>query len=343
MGWWQRLRGGTAREPRDADAAFREALLAVLARDFERAEQCLARAASLDSSSVMPFIAIGRLFRARGEVGRAIQTHHNLLVRADLTPRERVDALAELAADFRQGGFLRRAVAGYEEVVAHDRSHREALGALTRLYADLRDFDRALEVARRHARLEGSDDRAVEVGLLVEQAEAARTEGRDRDARKALRKALRIDPGSARAWLALGEVEAEGGDNKKALEAWRRVPACDPRAAVLVYPRLASAYAALDRARDFEAFLAAFLERHPDDVPARLALARALAARGETGDALAEARRVLERNPDALEAHGVLGRVLLETEQPDEVAKGYAELLAALERRSALEASEDLA
>jgi len=50
----------------------------------------------------------------------------------------------------------------------------------------------------------------------------------------------------------------------------------------------------------------------------------------------------LERNPDALEAHGVLGRVLLETGQP-EVAKGYAELLAALERRSAVEAREDLA
>ena len=44
---------------------------------------------------------------------------------------------------------------------------------------------------------------------------------------------------------------------------------------------------------------------------ARLALARALSARGEAEAAVAEVRSVLERDSEDLQAHAVLSRVLL--------------------------------
>ena len=59
--------------------------------------------------------------------------------------------------------------------------------------------------------------------------------GRSEDARKILRRALRRDGSLARAWVRLGALEAERGKDKKALEAWRKVPEVDRRAAAHVY------------------------------------------------------------------------------------------------------------
>jgi lipopolysaccharide biosynthesis regulator YciM len=285
-----------------------------------------------DSDDVDAYLALARLYRARGEIGRAIRIHQNLLLRRDLDEERRVHALEGLAGDFQQGGFLRRAIAAWEEFVARRPRNPAALRALVRLLADAREFPRALDLQRRLARLERSDVRAALAALRLEQAEALRAEGRADEARRTLRKALRLDPRSAEAWIRLGELEAERGKARAALDAWRRVPGLDRRAAPRVYAKLAATYASLGRAREYEAWLRALLEAEPEDAGSRLALARALASRGEVDEAAAQARRVLERDPEHLEALATLGRVLLSEPREAEALKSFAELLDALER-----------
>ena len=75
---------------------------------------------------------------------------------------------------------------------------------------------------------------------------------------------------------------------------------------------------------------------------ARLALADALASRGDGDGAVAEIRKLLERDPGDLAAHGALGRALLASGQHADALKGYAELLGILERRGLLQAAEHL-
>ena len=176
---------------KDVDAILRSALLATLDRDLDRAEALLSQAVRIDSSGVESFLALGRLFRMRGEVGRAIRIHQNLLLRSDLSNEQRVDVLIDLAADFRQGGFLRRAIATYEEVLSRDAKSAVALRALSELLVDAREFPRALEVARRSARSEGDRSGRREAEIQVEMAIAARREGRNDDARKAVKRAIR--------------------------------------------------------------------------------------------------------------------------------------------------------
>jgi lipopolysaccharide biosynthesis regulator YciM len=324
------------------DAALRSALLAVLDRDLDRAEKMLTRAARIDSDAVEPFQALARLFRMRGEIGRAIRVNQNLLLRADLNTPRGVALLADLAADFRQGGFLRRAIACYEEVLGHDPRHRGALRALVHLLAEVRDFPRAIEMERRLAGLEGRSSAGSEAMLRVEMAAAARATGRSDEARRAVKKALRKDRRLVRAWLMLGELEAERGRTKRALAAWARVPQLDRRSASRVYPQLEATYAALGRARDFEAFLRRLLEKHPDDAGARLALARTLAARGDVSTGIGELRQLLERDPDHLEARSALGRILLAEHREHEATKEYSALLDMVERRGAREPREVL-
>jgi lipopolysaccharide biosynthesis regulator YciM len=322
------------------DAALRAALLAALVRDLDRVEEMLGEAVRMDSRAVEPYLALGRLYRLRGEVGRAIRLHQNLLLRRDLSPEEETAALADLAADFQQGGFLRRAIASYEEVLSRDRQHPAALRALVQLLAQVREYPRAIRLGRRLAKLEGRGAAAQEADLLVEMAEAAEAEGRSDQARRAVRRALRRRGDSVRAWILLGALEAERGRSKAALAAWSRVPEIDRRSGPAVYPRIEATYAALDRSREFEDFLRRLLDGRPDDPGARLALARTLGARGETDGAVDELRRLLEADADDLEARAALVRLLL-AEGRDARSESAA-LLEVLERRGLLRSQEKL-
>jgi lipopolysaccharide biosynthesis regulator YciM len=330
--WWRgRSRSDASLAP---ESAVRRALLAVLDGDLERAESLLTGLVQHDSTDLEAYLALARLFRQRGEFGRAIHVHQNLLLRRDTDPEARFQALVGLADDFRGGGFLRRAIAAYEEVLADRPDHAGALRALVTLLVAAREPRRAIPLARRLARAERHEPGAAEAVLWAELAEIERTQGDGESARKALRRALRRDAQCVRAWIALGEVESELGRPRKAVAAWRRAVALDRRTVPRVVPRLAAAAAALDRSSDHERWLRAGLDEQPDDVELRLALARALSARGAVEEAEAELRASLERDPESLAAHAALGRLLLAEGRAEAAAKAHEELLGVLERRA---------
>jgi lipopolysaccharide biosynthesis regulator YciM len=321
---------------------MRSALLAVLDQDLEEAERLLTAAVSMDSSNIEAYVALARIYRAQGEVGRAIRLHQNLLLRADLSPAQLVEALVDLAGDLRAGGFVQRAIASYEEALGHDPRRRGALEALVALYEEAGEHDKALAMSRRLSRIDATGATERESALRVNLAEAALAEGQAESARRALKKALRVDKTSVRGWLALGDVEAERGKAKAALASWARVPSIDRAYGPEVYPKLAATYAALERPRDFEGYLRGLIEEEPEDPHARLALARALAARGETDDALVVLQEVLALSPDDLEARATLARLLMSSGPGGDLASALSGLIEAMEHRGILRESEKL-
>ncbi len=342
MSWWQRAFGGGGKASEPGDDAFREALLKLLDRDLSSAEEALTRAAKDDSSDADAYLALGALYRTRGEIGRAIRIHQNLLLRTDLSAAARDAALSGLAMDFQRGGFLQRAIAAFEEVLERDPKNVTALRALGELHGDSRDFKRARELSRRLSKVTGVDGAADEAALWVRSAGAAQAEGRTDDARRDLKRALRRDADSVDAWIALGALEAERGKDKKALAAWSKVPAIDRRSGPKVYPQLEASYAALGKPRDFEAFLRGLIDDRPGDAGARLALVRSLLARGDAVLAEQEARELLDRDPTSLAAQGALLRCLLGRGDTEGALKQCTELLQIMTRAGLLEHREAL-
>jgi lipopolysaccharide biosynthesis regulator YciM len=317
---------------REVNACLRKALFALLDQDFEQAEDLLSRAVRADSDAIDAYIALARFYRARGEIGRAIRIHQNLLLRGDVAPSERVTVLAELAEDFGAGGFLQRAVASYEEVLAHEPRHPGALEALVDLLSDLRDYPRAIEMARRLAKAQKRKDPAREAMLLVKMAEQAGNEGRAELARRSVKKALRRDPACGAALCLLGQLEADRGRSKAALAAWKKVPRVDPLAAAALYPRLEAVFRGLGRVSDYEAYLRSLLEEQPADRALQLALASHLASRGETDAALALLEGSGDGRPGQLELRVAAGRILLAAGRDDEASKELGRLLDVLEK-----------
>lgn len=335
--WFRRRPGRRGEASRGAERELREALLAVLDADLERAESALVRAAQSESAAVDAHLAIGRLFRQRGEIGRAIRVHQNLLLRSDLTPEQSLAALADLGEDFRRGGFTPRAIASFEEVLARDPDHRKVLELLPELLAGAREHRRALGLLRRRERRAGRRSGPAEARLLVGIAREARAAGKLGTARRSLRRALRRDPGCAEAWFLRGELLQERERPRAAIAAWKRALALDLALAPRAYPALIAAHATAQRERELQSWLEGELERRPDDAAARCALARVLAERGELGRALAELQR-LPAQADGLVPRVLRGRLLLRSAREKEALAAFAELLDWLERAPAPEA-----
>jgi lipopolysaccharide biosynthesis regulator YciM len=340
MGWLARAFGGGARGSRDLDSELCSALLSVLDQDLDRAEEALVRAVRSDADGIESYLALARLYRMRGEIGRAIRVHQNLLLREDLRKEQRLTVLADLGADFRKGGFEDRAIACYEGVILDDKRDLKSLQALVQLYAQTGRYSRAIEVSRRLTRLEGRGPRDEEARLYAEMAKAQHAEGDHDDARRSTKKALRCSKRCVVAWVLLGDLEAERGRTKAALAAWSEVPRLDRASGPLVYAKLEATYAALGRIRDFETFVRGLLEEQPGDIGARRALATLLSARGDVDASISELNRLLGADCDDLETRAALGRILLSESRVSEAAREYALMIAALSRSGLLRGEE---
>jgi lipopolysaccharide biosynthesis regulator YciM len=339
MRWLTRAFGGNARAPRDVDSALRAALLAILDRDFGRAEELLAAAVRFNPDDVDVYLALARLYRLRGETGRAIRVHQNLLLRSDLSPERRATVLCDMGADFVQGGYLRRAIASFDEVLASDKRHVAALRALVGLLPQVHELPRAIELAARLTGLGREETAAsVEADLYVRLSREALDKDDFDGSRKAAKKALRKNKASAAAWVLLGESESARGRSKAALAAWSRVPSLDRSYGPMVYPLMLATYTASGRPEAFEALLQGLLNDQPDDAEARRALAKLFVAQNRVAAALSEFRSLLELHENDLQARAELGRLMVSQAESGErldgvdVAGEYTALIDALGR-----------
>ena len=112
-----------------------------------------------------------------------------------------------------------------------------------------------------------------------------------------------------------------------------------------IYPKLAAAFAAQGQSADYESFLRGLVAERPADSDLAIALARALAQRGDVEAAISEIRRLLAANPRNLGARVVLGQLLL-SDTPEsrraEANKEYGQLLEVLAERHDLTPPERL-
>jgi lipopolysaccharide biosynthesis regulator YciM len=332
--WFRRLFGRRAPPFLDADRALRDALLAVLAGDLAAAERALVRASQSPEASVDAHLAIGRVFRQRGEIGRAIRVHQNLLLRNDLTRDQHTAALADLAENYREGGFHPRAIASYEELLAREPDHPKGLASLPELLAGAREYRRALALLRRRERRAGRRSGPAEALLLVRIAREAHAAGKSGTARRSLWRALRRDPSCAAAWRLRAEWLSERGRERAAIAAWKRALALAPEQAGEMHAALIAATARAKREREHQLWLEQELSLRPDDVAARCALARVLAERGDIDRAIAELGRI-SAPMAGLEVQALRGRLLLRGAREQEALAAFAALLDTLERAEA--------
>jgi lipopolysaccharide assembly protein B len=265
----------------------------------DRAIDAFISVARADPETVELHYALGNLFRRRGEFDRAVRIHSYLLSRSDLPATERGNALNELAQDYLKGGMLDRAESSYQELVEDRRHCFEALRALLRIHSMERDWQRAIECARRLEREAGENHRAAIAHFHCELAEQALAKKALAEAKACIEEALVANRASVRASILAGDLASSEGNLNAAMEYWMRIPTDAPEFLPLVADRLSAAMDQLGRRAEAMNLLRRELLDHPSIDLLDLAYRRSQAWEGEA-PAETLLRDELKRHPSLL-------------------------------------------
>lgn len=168
------------------------------------------------------YLALGNLYRAQGEIERAVHIRTSLILRPGLNPRFKARALYELGRDYKRGGFVDRAMDAFDEAISLAGRDHNILYEVAKLAAASNDYERA---AKYYAQL---DNEIAHAYYLVRQAVKHFDAGDASQGKKVLQKALKVYPGSVEAWLASIMHAATTGNMKKVVplmqEAFQVVP-----------------------------------------------------------------------------------------------------------------------
>jgi lipopolysaccharide biosynthesis regulator YciM len=203
----------------------------------------------VDSETVETHLALGNLFRRRGEVDRAIRVHQSLVARTSLSTAQRGYALYELGRDYMLAGLFDRAESLFSELVEQRLQEGRALRGLIEIYQAEKDWRRCLETADKLQRL-STEPMGNEIAQYhCELAEECLRAG-DRDqARTHLLDAQSVDSNCIRATMVQAQMEMSGGDAATALVLYRHLARRGPRYLPAMLPGLLDCYRRLGRTK----------------------------------------------------------------------------------------------
>ena len=212
----------------DCSGSYIQGLNYLLANQPDKAIDLFVDLIKVDGDTIETHLALGNLFRSKGEVDRAIKIHQNLVARPNLDTDQRQLALSELAADYMKAGLLDRAENLYRELLQIRPNNVEALRRLFDIYSTEKSWSDAVEIAQRLQQLKNPESRVLLTHSLCEQAQQAMEQGNLRNARELLKQALDTDEQSLRAQLLMVELLQRQGDlrgaAKRLSQAAQRLP-----------------------------------------------------------------------------------------------------------------------
>lgn len=229
----------------------------------DKAVDVFTRLVEVDSETIETHLALGNLFRRRGEVGRAIRIHQNIIARPQLTKGERQQALLALGHDYLRAGVLDRAERLFQEVALTGEYTSRAQRLLIDIYQQQKNWQKAIETAQQ---LSAQTKESVATPLAhyyCEMATIALQESRLADVRQHIKLALKSDPKCVRANLILGEMEQKLDQYKSAIDYYEQIRAQDPDYFIEALTPLIYCYEQMNDLNGLNAYLQETLQFYP--------------------------------------------------------------------------------
>ncbi|WP_424946842.1 lipopolysaccharide assembly protein LapB [Candidatus Spongiihabitans sp.] len=244
--------------------AYFKGLSFLLNEQPDKALQVFLEVVEVDQETVEMHMALGNLFRRRGEVERATRIHQNLVARSDIDDSLRALALFELAQDYFKAGLFDRAENLFQELQQVSEYQGPAGRFLLQIYDQEKEWRKAIQIAKQLDRLVEQDFAQTIAHYYCELAEKAIAEGGLQDAEARLESAFRHDARCIRAVIQSGRLAAMHGNHTNAIAIWRGLEHWAAQALGEVVGHVSSSYAALNDEHSLQKFLESALEKNAD-------------------------------------------------------------------------------
>lgn len=214
----------------------------LLNEETDKAIEVFIKALEVDSETVELHLALGGLFRRKGQVDRATRIHQNLIARPTLTDDQRMQAVHELACDYHKAGWLDRAENLFLELQESEIYRALAITGLCRIYEQEKEWQKAIDVLQLHKR-----ELRVQVSKEVahyqcELAEDAINSYEFLEAKKYLKQAKAVNPSVGRTLLLVGDLEFAEGKYSESRVTWAKLAKTHPKMAELIVDRTINSY-----------------------------------------------------------------------------------------------------
>ena len=308
------------------DEAFFKGVQYMLSNDHDHAIEEFTKSVQVDSETIETYVALGNLYRSKGDIDRAIRIRQSIILRPNIDEQIRLRALFDLGVDYRKGGFVNRALKTFLKVAQRDPSNVETLKEIERVYEELGDWENAYGTRQKIARLVKDDYSHILAHYLVEMGKVYQEKGESAKAKFSFNKAIATHKDCVDAYLHLGDLYFGKQEYKKAISIWKKIVEVNPQFTFLAYRRLEGAYSAMKNVKPVGDFLKECAQSNSDAFT-HMALARYLYNDNDIEGALRHIQSALELAPSFWEAIKFKGEILLRQGREKDALKGYRELV----------------
>ncbi len=210
----------------------------------------------VDDDTIETHLALGSLFRQRGEVDRAIRIHQNLIARPTLTREQRDLALSQLGKDFYQSGLFDRSEDVFLQLKKSPEYNIVALENLLKIYQQLQDWENAVRIAEGLYKKANGKTQAQTLAYLYSRlADQLTAPEQTKQKLKLYEKSLNVSPSCIKTQMALSKHYESVGNNKKALEILEKIPDINIEFTALVLDDLLKLHQKLSSEEIFVSYL----------------------------------------------------------------------------------------
>lgn len=222
-----------------ARANFVKGFRHLLDEEPDQAVEVFTSSGDINEEGLDTQIAVGGLFRRRGEVDRAIRMHQSLLDRPGISRSQRAKARFALAEDYFSAGLFDRAEDLYLQLRDAADYRVAALRRLLRICEVTAEWDRAVDLCGELLRIEADTLASIQLAhYYCELAEEARSRKEWDEAYRLLEHAESVEPGKVRCTLIRGDLAADQGQTAAAAVAYAEIARAVPAMLGDILPRL---------------------------------------------------------------------------------------------------------
>ena len=298
-------------EAKESKIAFLTGFRYLLSKESDRAIEAFMKAVSLDTETVETYFALASLFRDKGEIERAIGIHQSIITRPHLDETIRLQALYDLALDYKKAGLFDRAIDTLKEVIRRKPQKKEAYLELAHVYQVLKDWNSAYTIIHRLDKITGKDHSIMLAHFQTEIGKKLQMEDKRR-AEDAFKKAIKINKKCIDAYLHLGDLYFKQKNIKKALGVLEEVIEIAPEYSFLVYSRLGKIVYEIKKERAFKKFIQSLEKKRERDIYSSLFIAKYYLGEKNLEKAEAFVNEVLQKVPTSVGARQLLSQIFLE-------------------------------
>ena len=264
-GWYMAVRDGvTTHTQKKIPDAYFKGLSCLLNEQPDEALKIFLEVVKVDSETVELHMALGNLFRLRGEIDRATRIHQNLVARSDLDEEFRSLALFELAQDYFRAGLYDRAENLFQELSRFKKYTERANRFLLQIYDQEKEWGKAVVIAVDLHKNTETDHTQTIAHLYCELAERSIATGDNQKAETYIESAFRFDQKCIRAVMQSGRLASMRGNHTNAIAIWRGLEFWSPTSLGEVVGHITNSYKALNDHKSLRRFLEAALIKNPD-------------------------------------------------------------------------------